>query len=114
MAGRKISELEQNNNPIEQLCKDRLRQVKQETQGDVLYSLQLLLWGLENGELIGLWKNDQYAMLNLAEQMLLSDPQKVQDLLLTNMDAEELQSEDSLQIATFLAENLHIRIFERQ
>ena len=107
-----MSKLKQNTNPVEQLCKDRLRQVKQETQGDVLYSLQLLLWGLENGELVGPWKSDQHAMLNLAEQILLSDPQKVQDLLLTNMDAEELQSEDALQIATFLAENLHIEVFE--
>lgn len=107
-----MSELEQNNNPLEQLFKSRLRQVEQETQREVLYSLQLLRWCLENHELTGPWKNDQQAMLNLVDQMPLSDPEKVQALLLTNLDAEDLQHEDALQIATFLAENMHIKVFE--
>jgi len=109
-----MSELKQNNYPVEQLCKDRLRQVEQETQEDVLYSLQLLRWGLENSEMLGPWKNDQPAMLNLVDQLPLSNPQKVQDVLLTNLYAGDLKSKNPLQIAVFLAENLHIRIFERQ
>jgi hypothetical protein len=76
------------------------------------YSLQLVIWGLENLELIGHWAKFQTALLDQANILLTAQPQMVLKLLMNPDDPDwgpgdvELESDDPHEVAGLLIENL--------
>jgi hypothetical protein len=102
------SGLSEYKHPLEQLSRRLLGQVKQQPDPQHLFSLQLLRWALDNHELSGPWAGDHQRLKDQVALMLGWNPQKVQKLLLNDLEPES----DPLQFGMFLAENLHSKLVE--
>lgn len=108
-----MSESKVNQSPLDQQCKLLLKQKGISSDPSYLYSLQLVIWGLENLELIGPWAKSQTALLEQAKIMFAWKPQIVLKLLMNPDDSDrepgdvELESDDPHRVAGLLIENLH-------
>jgi hypothetical protein len=102
----------QNAHPLEQVFKKALAHARQEQNPEYLYSLQLLKWALENHKLEGPWDDDQYKVLEQVRMMFHWKPENIEKALYEGLNPDLLDPKDPLQLAMWLAENLHIVIFE--
>ncbi len=99
--------LELNQSALSQTFKRLLLKEKQYPDQYSLYSLQLTIWGLENLELKGPWRQDQSRMLEQARIMWSWKPAKVQELLTENLSSSQIRDMETEQVVTFLIENLY-------
>ncbi len=112
-----MDELKLNNNSLNRLCKQLLCKEKVSPNPYDLYSLQLVLWGLENLDLSGPWAQQQEGLLEQTYIMFGQDrrPEEVQHILQDQLDLNSLEESvrNPQQLATFLIENLHENILIR-
>jgi hypothetical protein len=105
-----MKELTYNKLPLEKACKNMLLQEKQTPDPNHLYSLQLMKWGLPQGELVGEWKDDKQMLIDQVEAMFSWNPNLVEKLLSKGLNPQD--TKDPMQMVMFLSENLHIQLFE--
>ncbi len=107
-----MSESKMNQSPLDQQCKFLLEKTNEYPHPSYPYSLQLVIWGLENLELIGHWAKFRTALLEQAKILLTAEPQMVLKLLMNPDDSDwepgdvELESDDPHRVAGLLIENL--------
>lgn len=106
-----MSKLTLNKSPLDQQCKLLLEKQGITPDPACPYSLQTLIWGLENLELSGPWAKFHTPLLEQARILLSGQPETVLKLMKNPdvKDAEtgavELESEDLVEVAGNLIEN---------
>ena len=98
--------LKQNRKKWERVAKKLLDQLKQDSDPNYLYSLQLLDWALEKHELKGPWSKFQDQFQERVKRMYGWRSESGQKQLLKDMDPDPEEQKDPSKFAMLLLENL--------
>jgi len=98
--------LKQNLNQWERVAKKLLDQLKQESDPQNLYSLQLLSWLLDNYQLKGPWAKYESLFQEQVKVMFAWNPAGVQRVLLKDFQPSVQDRQDPDKFALLLLENL--------
>jgi len=109
-----------NQHDLNRLCEKLLKQKRELSSEINVNALDLVIWGLENPDLIfeGPWKEYRWNLKEQAYQMLNWEPDNVMKLLGQDLDDEDLNGQaeivyrqikdlDTLDAAVILIENLY-------